>query len=339
MAFQTITPSSGNGLVPTQAGVGSAPGFDAIDFRRAWAAMYREGVLDAAAWEVTPGAGMQVSIAADVAGAYVEGDAVAHQGLYHVAPHASAITLTADAAHGSLPRVDMVVLRAYDTTHDASGLNEARVEIIAGTPSAGATTANRVGAATVPDSALRLAEFLVPAGASSPDAGSFVSYRTWAHRDGVVGHIYPAGQATARPGFLLIEGQDVSRVKYAALFTEYGTTYGSGDGASTFGLPDARGRVLVHPDGGAGRLTSNNALGATGGAEEHTLTLAEMPAHQHGMLSSGGGSGGSTQPAEVTGAVNGSTNPLTTMEGGDGAHNNTQPYQVVGGFAVFTGVV
>ena len=89
----------------------------------------------------------------------------------------------------------------------------------------------------------------------------------------------------APTGWLLCYGQAVSRATYAALFSVVGTTYGSGDGSTTFNIPDMRGRAPVALDnmGGsdAGRLSVTNTLGGTGGAEKHLLLVAEMPSHSH----------------------------------------------------------
>ena len=99
-----------------------------------------------------------------------------------------------------------------------------------------------------------------------------------------------AGSAGAPTGWLLCYGQEVSRTTYADLYTAIGITYGVGDGSTTFTLPDLRGRVVAGQDdmGGASanRLTSalnGDTLGATGGAEDVTLTSAQsgLPAHTH----------------------------------------------------------
>jgi len=161
---------------------------------------------------------------------------------------------------------------------------------------------------------------------------------------------------TAAPsGWLMCYGQAVSRTTYAALFTAIGTTYGIGDGSTTFNLPDCRGRVIAGQDdmGGtsADRLTNQtggidgDTLGAVGGAETHTLTEAQMPAHTHtGTTSTDGDhshsyqilnpvtAGGDTNsirsdPATTTTGVSGSHSHTLTINstGGDGAHNNVQP--------------
>ena len=105
-----------------------------------------------------------------------------------------------------------------------------------------------------------------------------------------VGVVSAFAGVNAPAGWLMCAGQAVSRTDYSALFNALSTTYGSGDGSTTFNLPDLRGRVPAGVDnmGGtaASRLTStvlsaSNTLGATGGAQTHTLTEAQMPSHTH----------------------------------------------------------
>jgi microcystin-dependent protein len=101
------------------------------------------------------------------------------------------------------------------------------------------------------------------------------------------GAIMPYAGAAAPDGWLLCYGQAVDRTTYADLFTAISTTYGVGDGSTTFNLPDLRGRVVAGQDdmGGssANRLTGltngidGDTLGATGGEEAHTLTQAQLP--------------------------------------------------------------
>lgn len=147
--------------------------------------------------------------------------------------------------------------------------------------------------------------------------------------------IFAYAGATAPDGFLLCYGQAVSRTDYARLFAVIGTTFGAGDGTTTFNVPDLRGRVAAGRDnmGGtaAGRLTNSGtghpgidgtALGAAGGEDRHQLTVAQTPAHSHGIQVSVTGGGGSA--AAVVNGVGGqteSTNPV----GGDEAHPNVQP--------------
>jgi microcystin-dependent protein len=82
-------------------------------------------------------------------------------------------------------------------------------------------------------------------------------------------------------GWLLCDGSAISRVEYQNLFQAIGTTYGVGDHVTTFNLPDFRGRTLVGTGQGSG--LTNRLLGQSFGAEQHTLSINEMPAHSHGV--------------------------------------------------------
>ncbi len=151
--------------------------------------------------------------------------------------------------------------------------------------------------------------------------------------DGVpVGTVKPFAGSTAPNSYLFCYGQAVSRTTYADLFAVLSTTYGTGDGATTFNVPDLRGRVVAGQDdmGGtsADRLTgvtgsvNGDTLGGTGGEETHTLTTAEMPAHTHSI--SANTSTGGTSVVSKTGAANNEPT-VTGSAGSDGAHNNVQP--------------
>lgn len=78
--------------------------------------------------------------------------------------------------------------------------------------------------------------------------------------------------------FLFAHGQAVSRITYADLFSVIGTTYGAGDGSTTFNVPDYRDRVPVGLDTNDSDF---NVLGKTGGEKTHTLNISEMAPHNH----------------------------------------------------------
>lgn len=92
------------------------------------------------------------------------------------------------------------------------------------------------------------------------------------------------GSTTPNSAFAFPTGQAISRTTYAALFNLIGTTYGSGDGSTTFNLPDKTERVSVMKASTASRLTSSyfggdsTVLGAVGGNEKQTLTQGQLPA-------------------------------------------------------------
>lgn len=88
------------------------------------------------------------------------------------------------------------------------------------------------------------------------------------------GIIMPFAGTVAPQGYLLCDGSAVDRTTYATLFGVIGTTFGAGDGSTTFNLPDLGGRVPLG-------VSSTHLLGSTGGSETVTLTESELPAHVH----------------------------------------------------------
>ena len=89
-----------------------------------------------------------------------------------------------------------------------------------------------------------------------------------------------AGTASPDSTWLMCDGTAVSRTTYSGLFAVIGTAYGSGDGSTTFNLPNVSGRVPVGLDSGD---TDFDALGETGGAKTHTLSSSEIPSHNHSI--------------------------------------------------------
>lgn len=110
------------------------------------------------------------------------------------------------------------------------------------------------------------------------------------------GEIRMFGGNYAPRGWALCDGQLLAVSSNDALFSLLGTTYG-GDGRSTFGLPDLRGRVPIHQ--GTGPNLTNRKLGAQGGSERVALTATELPAHTHAMQASTSAS----NSADPTGSV------------------------------------
>lgn len=90
---------------------------------------------------------------------------------------------------------------------------------------------------------------------------------------------------TAPENYMFADGSEISRTEYAELFAIIGTTYGSGDGSTTFNLPDKRERVSVMYKENSTNGTTGatlGILGAKGGEFKHTISGAELTAHYHG---------------------------------------------------------
>jgi microcystin-dependent protein len=137
----------------------------------------------------------------------------------------------------------------------------------------------------------------------------------------------------APAGWMFCEGQLLPISENETLFNLIGTTYG-GDGQSTFALPDLRGRVPIHQGNGF-------VLAETGGAEEITLTVPQIPAHTHAMLASTG-AGTVNSPNNAVPAASPSVTlyiqdvtdanlapSAVSPDGGSQPHTNFQPYLCV----------
>jgi microcystin-dependent protein len=134
-------------------------------------------------------------------------------------------------------------------------------------------------------------------------------------------------------GWMFCEGQLLPISEYETLFNLIGTTYG-GDGQSTFALPDLRGRIPIHQGDGF-------ILAETGGAEEITLTVQQIPAHSHPMLASSATASQTTPQTTVLAtptvpdiyrpsAANVGLAPQSIgSTGGSQPHTNFQPYLCV----------
>lgn len=336
----TVAPSLGAAVLMTTGGTGTSPGYGAIDIRRMSEAANsrREGVFDATGWSVvengTPN--MVIHVNANVGLARVQGTSVTGQGPYIVAPHSAVIDLDVTAAHATLPRLDMVVLQVRDNAHDASGSSDVRVRIIDGTATSGATLDNRTGAAALPASSLLLADVHVPALDTTIAQAQIRDYRLHAGNPDV-GDIKMCA-TTPGPGWLLMDATNRNRLTHARLFAALSTSFGVGDGSTTFGVGDVRGRVLVAIDGAAGRMASNDALGNGSGAETTTLAAGNLPSNHYatspGAFASTVGSVTSTG-FNVATAVSG----VTDTTGASTAFTNMPPYFVGGNYYIYAGAL
>lgn len=132
----------------------------------------------------------------------------------------------------------------------------------------------------------------------------------------------------APKGWALCNGQLMPINQNQALFSLLGTTYG-GDGRQTFGLPNLQGKTPIYVGNG-------HTLGETGGEQAHTLSISEIPTHQHTVQGSTNDGDSVIPTGNVFGKVAGLYGPAANMTslqpatvantGGSQAHENMQPY-------------
>lgn len=149
-----------------------------------------------------------------------------------------------------------------------------------------------------------------------------------------------AGTGDPSSTWIICDGRPLSRSTYAPLFGLIGTAYGSGNGTTTFNIPDLRGRTTIGAGGGNG--LTNRPLASLGGQETVTLTTAQMPQHRHALSdpghqhqesfysSFGGplqGAGHTAIPAQASIFTGVSFTGITMANTGGGqSHSNMQPY-------------
>lgn len=163
-----------------------------------------------------------------------------------------------------------------------------------------------------------------------------------------IGEIKMFGGNFAPRGWALCDGQLLSIASNSALFSILGTIYG-GDGVSTFGLPDMRGRVSVHAGNGPG--LSPRSLGEKGGQETVTLTTQQVPSHTHTAIASGGGAHSASPEGSLAAdsgegvPAYGTDDPKVNMDsgaigntGGGQPHPNLQPFVTVNFIVALQGV-
>lgn len=165
--------------------------------------------------------------------------------------------------------------------------------------------------------------------------------------DQFIGEIRAIAFSYAPRGWALCQGQTLSISSNQSLYSILGTKYG-GDGTTTFGLPDFRGRTPIHP--------SQPVNGAQGGAESTTLTADNLPAHTHNISATTNpanaatpqdnlpaNSGGGRVPVVGYGANPSDPANLKEMQptastGGNAPVSNRQPYEGINYIIALTGV-
>lgn len=172
------------------------------------------------------------------------------------------------------------------------------------------------------------------------------------NRSNEIGEIRMWTSATAPDKWLICDGDTISRTTYADLFDVIGTSYGGGDGSTTFAIPDFKGRSPLGAGESAATGHTNHTLGQKAGEETHVLSSGELAAHAHTFskasatttikYSAKRGTGSENTP--YNNGTGSTTNWATTTlsltlnnTGSNTAHNTMHPYCAVN-FIIYTGV-
>lgn len=250
----------------------------------------------------------------------VRAGAATIQGYYYVLDANTTLTITDNIS--GLDRIDRIILRCDWTAQ------EIRLDILEGKNAASPVP---LALTQTPGTLyeIALAQVYVTNGFSTITDADITRERTWVRRH-PPGVIQPDLRLEVPDGWALCDGSEVSRTTYRDLFDAIGTTYGVGDGSTTFNLPDLRGRAFAGLDNMGGTdadvVTDSSAesLGGTLGEEAHTLVENELPAHTHDVqniyVNLGGAYG-------IGAASAGDANATRTSDatGGDQPHNTMQP--------------
>lgn len=161
-----------------------------------------------------------------------------------------------------------------------------------------------------------------------PETGEFKEIYFKAADTLPIGSVIAFGGTEVPTNWLICDGREVSRETYKDLFSKIGTHYGEGDEETTFNLPNLAGKVAVGYDKDDEDF---NVLGETGGEKEHTLTIEEMPEHNHNLNGYYGGGNGFNVASTTNGdgGVGSVVTSAIVSTGGSQPHNILQPYVVV----------
>jgi len=195
----------------------------------------------------------------------------------------------------------------------------------------GATSPNAAANAILPSQASNSGKYLTTNGTDSSwgtvSAGTTIPAGSMQMFAGAITQSASSGTVTtnAPSGWLLANGDLVSRSTFSALFSAIGTAFGAGDGSTTFALPDMRSRVGVGV--GTGVSLTARTLGGTVGTETETLTSAQIPAHSH--PNTVGSTAGGTN--NITGGMSRATVHNHSVDRAAWTNSGSAPYTFTGG--------
>lgn len=237
-----------------------------------------EGVLSPLSLKVVAQSPAAMTVLVKAGGGFIKGDNSTNQGMYCVDSNADESTATFSLPASGFKRIDSVCMCVKDPDASGPAGNTANIIIVQGTAVLTSATA---AAPALPATHIRLANVAISATTSSIVSADITDTRELCGGLDHVGTIqmWGGGGSLLPAGWVVCQGQAVSRTTYPELFELIGTAYGSGDGSTTFNLPNLSSRLPMGVGAASGLTT--RALAATGGVESVAIATANMPAHTH----------------------------------------------------------
>lgn len=239
-----------------------------------------EGVASPLSLKVVPQSPAAFSVKVLKGGAFVKGDNTQNQGMYYADMNDDDTVPMAALPPSGYKRIDSVCLQVRDPDASGPAGNDGRLVVVQGTQAVTSGTANPPA---LPDTHLRLANISLTSTSSAIGSSEIANDRTLCGGLDHVGTVQAwAGDGSVLPtGWLLCDGNAISRTSFPELFEIMGVIHGAGDNSTTFNLPDLRGRTVI--GAGAGTGLTVRSLGQKIGVETVALSAAEMPGHVHNM--------------------------------------------------------
>jgi microcystin-dependent protein len=239
-----------------------------------------EGVTAPRSMRVIPTTSPSMSLTISTGSCYIKGDDSSDQGMYYVtnttAFNTSAVVVPAAGYH----RIDSICVGVNDPDGGGAAGDNAVVTITQGTP---VLTSATPSAPATGSTKLLLATVLTTSATSA--ISTVTDQRALCGGIDHIGSLKAWSPSTAMlpSGWLICQGQAISRTTYADLFFLIGTQYGAGDGTTTFNIPNLAGRGIVGTGTGGYASPTARAVADAGGSEIVQITNTHMPAHAHVM--------------------------------------------------------
>jgi microcystin-dependent protein len=237
-----------------------------------------EGVLSPLSLKVVAQSPAAMTVLVKSGSGFIKGDNSSNQGMYCVDSNTDESTATFSLPASGYKRIDSVCMCVKDPDASGPAGNSANIIIVQGTAVLTSATAS---APALPATHIRLANVAISATTSSIVSADITDTRELCGGLDHVGTIqmWGGGGSLLPAGWVLCQGQAISRTTYPELFELIGSTYGSGDGSTTFNVPNLSSRLPMGVGSASGLTT--RAIAATGGVETVTIATTNLPSHSH----------------------------------------------------------